>query len=223
MAMELRKMVTSYEKSSFAECLTKARASRGVHFRETERSSLGRSHLQFGDVYAIFENEGEPPERMLGGFIMHDLATLPQSLPKPELSLPARSVIEGSDLWSLSKGAGLVAARAAAAVAGLRRAEAVLVYPIVRPVDLASFYLRFGFVAACEPVGNQFGETLDGGEIWVQPMILQGDALEAYVRWGLDCVVQSTADHRALRLDASIVTRTPSPEVSMPQPPEKRI
>ncbi len=217
--MELRKMVTSYERNTFGECLAKARATRGLGVKEIEGSFLGRSHLEFAEVYAIFEHEGELPEQMLGGFIMHSLATLPQSFPKPDLShLAARSVFEGSELWSLSKGAGLVAARAAAAVAGLLHAKAILVYPIARPVDLASFYLRFSFAAASEPVRNPFGEALDGGEIWVQPMILQGDALQAYIRWGLDFVIQSTADSRVLRLDASALA-----PATVPQVREKRI
>ncbi len=219
--MQLRKMVTSCERNTFGECLARARAIRGVGVRETERSLLGKSHLEFGDVYAIFENGDDPPEQMLGGFIMHNLGVLPQSFAKPDLShLDSRSIFEGSELWSLSKGTGLVAARAAAAVTGWLGAKAILVYPIVRPVDLASFYTRFSFTAASEPVRNPFGETLSGAEIWVQPMILQGDALEAYIRWGLDFVVQRTSDGGVLRLDASVAT--PAIKASV-QPLEKRI
>ncbi len=213
--MELRKLTSDYERQVFGECLTKARATRGVGFRETQRSLLGGSHLRFGSVYAIFENERDPLQRMLGGFIMHSLATLPQSFAKPDLShLPPQSILEGSDLWSLSKGAGHVAARAAAAVAGFLQAKAIIVYPIVRPVDLTSFYARFSFATACEPIRNPFGETLDGGEIWVQPLTLEGDKLEAYIRWGFELLFQANGGAQVLRFDASLATRPPNLEVS---------
>jgi hypothetical protein len=71
--MELRQLTTDRERQSFAKCLAEARSTRGAGFRETARSRLGKAHLAFGYLYALFEDEGDPPERMLAGFGMHDL------------------------------------------------------------------------------------------------------------------------------------------------------
>lgn len=202
--MELRKLITNSDRRAFAECRDKARSSRGIGFGETRRSRLGDSHLRFGQVYAIFEGDDDPSERMRAGFIMHDLATLPLSFSKPSVeNLPPDSVVEGSDLWSSSKGAGIVLARAAAAVAGLLRVKAIVLYPIASPVNLASFYAPFGFTMASPPIKNAFGEALDGSEIRVQPLILQGENLQAYIRWGLDFVLPGNDGDNLVRLDAS--------------------
>src|SRR5437660_307585 len=101
--MELRQMVTDREREVFTRCLAEARTTRGIGFHETARSRIGKAHLQLGDLYALFEGENEPLEQMKAGFAMHDLATLPQSYPKPDLThLPPESVLEGGELWSLS-------------------------------------------------------------------------------------------------------------------------
>ncbi|MHB8384460.1 MAG: hypothetical protein ACYDC3_19220 [Candidatus Binataceae bacterium] len=111
---------------------------------------------------------------------MHDLATLPLSFTKPSVDhLAPESVVEGSDLWSLFKGTGVVLARAAAAVAASLQVTAIVLYPIVNPVNLASFYASFGFTVASEPISNGFGQSLDGTEIWVQTLILHGSNLQA--------------------------------------------
>ncbi len=203
--MELRQLTTEQERQTFAECLAKARSTRGVGFVETRRSALGKAHLAFGNIYALFEKPGAPAEQMLGGFIMHDLATLPPSHPKPDLShIDPRSVIEGSELWSLSTGVGRIAGLAAAAVAGLSQAKAIVVYPIVRPVDLTPRYSHFHFVNACEPVKWPYIESSAGEEMWVQPMILEGAKLEAYIRSGFEFLFQCRADRWVLPLDTTL-------------------
>ena len=65
--------------------------------------NLGGPHMAFSGLYALFEEENGPAERMIAGFRMHDLATLPQSYPKPDRShLPPEFVLESGELWSLS-------------------------------------------------------------------------------------------------------------------------
>jgi hypothetical protein len=207
--MELRQLTTDHERQTFGKCLTEARATRGLGFRETSQSQLGRLHLMFGNLYAIFEDESDPVERMLGGFIMHDLASFPQSFPRPELGhLPPRSVIEGSELWSLSNGMARIAAGAAAAVAGLLQSKAIVLYPILKPVDLGGPYAKLGFVKACEPVRWPYAETIDGGEIWVQPLIIEGEALERYVRSGFDFLFRSEGNRRTLHFDRQVSAST---------------
>jgi hypothetical protein len=200
--MEIRQLTTDNERRVFGECLARARATRGTAFREKARSRFGMAHLTFGNAYAIFENHRDAAAQMVAGFIVHDLVTLPQSFPKPDLSsLPPASVIEGCDLWSLSSGFGRIAAAGAAAVAGIIQAKAIIVYPLVDPVDLTAPYTQFKFDKAGEPLKAPYSETFDEGDMWVQPMILQGEKLAEYVRWGFDFLLNSGNDRLTLRFD----------------------
>jgi hypothetical protein len=222
--MELRQLTTDHERQVFAECLAKARAMGGVAAKETVRSRLGAAHLTFGRVYGIFEHEGEPPQRMLAGFIVHDLATLPQSFPRPDVShLPAKSVIEGGELWSLSKGAAGIAKRVAPAIAGLLQAKAILLYPVVKPIDLTGPHAQLNFVKAGEPLRNPYGETLDGGEVWVQPMILEGAALDEYIRRGFEFLFQVDGKRQVLRFDVSLMKSATATEPAAPHRREVQV
>jgi hypothetical protein len=216
--MELRQLTSDHERKIFAKCLAEARATRGFGFRETSRSALGMAHIQFGNLYALFDDEGGSAEQMVGGFISHNLATLPQSYPKPDVShLPPRYVIEGGELWSLSRGAGRVAHHVAAAVVGLLQAKAVIVYPIIQPMDLTTQHLQLGFVPASEPVKFPFGETNDGREIWVQPLIQEGEPLERYIGAGFEFLFHANAGQRPLlRFDRSIAAQGPKREPAGP-------
>jgi hypothetical protein len=211
--MELRQLIADNERQIFATYLAEARATRGIGFRETSRSHLGKAHLTFGNLYALFENEGDAPEQMVGGFILHDLASFPQSHPKPDLShLPPRQVLEGGELWSRSSGAGRVARGIGAAVAGLLQAKAIILYSILQPVDLTPSYAQLGFVNASEPVRWPYAETIDGGEIIVQPLILEGPRLEEYIRSGFDFLFQTASERPTLRFNHPFARRAPRPE-----------
>lgn len=216
--MELRELITESERQIFAKCLAEARSTRGAGFKETARSCLGKAHLAFGYLYALFENEYDPPERMLAGFGMHDLGTLPQSYPTPNMShLPAHAVFEGTELWSLSRGVAPIAASAAAAVAGIMQAKAILVYPICKPFDLSTPYARFHF-KPCDPVKFPYGQTNEGEEIWVRPMVLEGDKLEDYIRAGFDFLFRGRPDHEGLQFRIKSPMR-PSGEVPKSEKP----
>jgi hypothetical protein len=212
--MELRQLTTENERRIFAECLTKARATRNSGFKECARSHLGRAHLAFGNLYALYECEMDPAERMLAGFVLHDLGTLPQSYPKPDVShLPPHSVLEGGELWSLSTGAGRIARHVGAAVAGLLQAKAILLYSILKPIDLTASYAQLGFVNACEPVKWPYAETLDGSEVWVQPLILEGAPLEAYIRAGFEYLFRVSGERRVLKLNVDLPVQPASTAV----------
>jgi hypothetical protein len=162
--------------------------------------------MTFGRLFALYERESDPAAQMLGGFILHDLATLPQSFPRPDLThLPSQSVFEGSELWSLSTGVGRIAGMAAAAVAGLLQAKALLVYPVVKPVDLTVRYSRFDFIKAGDPLPNPYGRTSDGQTLWVQPMVLEGEPLARYVRMGFDFIFGAGADEPVLRFEVPAI------------------
>jgi hypothetical protein len=224
--MELRQLTTDHERQIFAKCLAQARVTRGVGFSETSRSTIGKAHVQFGNLYALFEDDGAPPEQMVGGFIAHDLASFPQSYPKPDVThLPPRYVIEGGELWSLSRGSGRIAHHVAAAVVGLLQAKAVIVYPMIEPADLTTSHLQLGFVPACERIKWPYMEANDGREIWAQPLILQGEALERYIGAGFDFLFHANAGTRPmLRFDRAIATQGPKreapPQIAKPDEPQ---
>jgi len=98
--MELCLLSTETERRIFAARTEQIRAKHGAGFKERSRSRLARIHLTFGNLYALFENNNDPAERMIAGLVMHDLEMFPQTCPKPDLSyLPPRSVLEISELW----------------------------------------------------------------------------------------------------------------------------
>jgi hypothetical protein len=209
--MELRQLTTDYERDTFSHCLATARAGRGYAFREKPRSRFGEAHLRFGDVYGIFAEAGAAVEDMKAGFIVHDLATFPQSFPKPDLSeLPPHSVIEGSDLWSLESGFAKCAAAGAAVVAGIMQVRAIVVYPLISPVDLTAPYAQFKFAQTAERMRAPYSEMLDGSEMWVQPMVLSGDRLDAYIRWGFVYLFQPDGERLSLRFERPAGARVPA-------------
>jgi hypothetical protein len=200
--MELRLLTTESERRVFAERVVEARAKRGVGFADNQRSVLTKAHLAFAPLYGLFEENGEPPERMLSGFAMHDLATFPQTCPRPDLSHhPAWSVIECGELWSFSKGAGMVARRGAAIIAGLLQARAILVYPVVKPWDGTVSYAAAHFAKASEPIEFPYGAALDGTPIWVQPMVIEGESLQQMTERAFEAGFETWERHTIIRFE----------------------
>src|ERR1700733_5736210 len=149
--MEMRLLTTENERNVFARRLADARARAGASFRDggaTQASNLVR--LRSADFYALFENEGEDAEQMTAGVVLHDLEAFPQSCREPDLSRFApRSVLECSDHWSLSRGAGMRAWRGIAVQVVRRCPRAVLVYLAVG--SHSGFYAAMGFVNVGAP------------------------------------------------------------------------
>lgn len=215
--MELRLLTTQDERRIFGERLAEARARHGIgFFKERPRSKLGKIQLAFANLYALFENEGDPAERMISGLAIHDLEMFPQSCPKPDLShLPPQCVLECSDVWSLSRGAGILAWFGAAAPARQAGARAVLAYLAVKPFGDIGFYLATGFVKAGEPIEYPYVETLDGGRIWVQPMLLEGEALQNLITLASGLSMGTSDDSKRIRLRDFLRTDPSSgPQVS---------
>src|SRR5579863_2916854 len=100
--------------------MVRARAGKGLGFSETSRSALGEIHLGYGEVRALYDEAGSEPNEMLAGFVIHDLATFPQSYPRPDLThLPPEHVYECGELWALAPGAARLARHAGYVLAGL--------------------------------------------------------------------------------------------------------
>ena len=174
--MELRLLTTDAERSAFARNLTETRACKGAGFAETPRSLVGQVHLAFGELYALYDECASDPDTMLAGFAIHDLATFPQSHPKPDLThLPPEAVYECGELWAKAAGGAQLARHAGFILASIRKAEALLVYPLFKPWNLSFVYK--GFQRVGEPVQWPYIRTLSGEKMFVQPMVLEGEGL----------------------------------------------
>jgi len=198
--MELRLLTGETERKIFADRVAQIRAKHGNGFKERPRSRLAEIHLSFGNLYALFENDGDPAERMIAGLMMHDLEMFPQTCPRPDLShLPPRSVLEVGELWSRSMGAGTLARSGAAIMAGLLDARALLAYLGAKPFDGTAFYRGIGFVNAGEAVEYPYLETLNGEPIWAQPMILEGEGLARLTRAFKRLIIETRDNNRIVR------------------------
>jgi hypothetical protein len=177
--MELRQLTTEIERRTFARRLSEVRMMRGAGFSETQRSLIGEVHLTFGKLYGLYDDSALIPE-MIGGFAIHNLDMFSQSYAKPDLThLPPESVIEGGELWAIAAGAGPILRDAGVILGGILEAKALLVYPIVKPWNLSGGFKYYGRVG--EPIEWPYARTLDGGKIFVQSMVLEGDALAAAI------------------------------------------
>jgi hypothetical protein len=195
--VEIRLLISRGERRRFATGLAKARASVGSGFMETRRSCIGQVHLQFGELYGLFD-EARDTDRMLAGFATHALDMFGQSYPKPDLThLPPQAVFEVGELWSCSPGAGVAARWGCGILAGLRHARALLIYPIIDPWDLTDAYPGFEKIGA--PIPWPFAQTIDGGSVRVQPMVAQGTGLEVIISMVSRGGFEATGDHRVIR------------------------
>jgi hypothetical protein len=203
--MEMRLLTTEGERNIFVQRLANARARAGASFRDgsaTQASNMVR--LRSADLYALFEGEGDQSERMSAGVVLHDLEAFPQSCRQPDLSRYApRSVLECSDHWSLSRGAGMHSWRGIAVQVLNRNPNAVLVYLAAGSADHCGFYSAMGFVKAGEIVEHPYLEGPDNGKLWVQPMILNGEALARLTASVRMQTIDARDDYRIIRLGNS--------------------
>jgi hypothetical protein len=201
--MEMRLLTTEGERNVFVQRLADARARAGASFRDggaTQASNMVR--LRSADIYALFEGEGDRAERMTAGVALHDLEAFPQSCRQPDLSRYApRSVLECSDHWSLSRGAGMRAWRGIAVQVARRNPRAVLVYLAVG--SHSGFYTAMGFVDVGDPVEYPYLEVPGRGLPWVQPMILEGEALARLTSNVHRLKIETPDDYRTIRFDNS--------------------
>jgi hypothetical protein len=179
--MQLRLVTEGREREMFATRMTQARAFRNGGFRETDKSCIGRIHLQFGKSYALFDDESDQPDQMIAGFIMHDQASFALSHAKPDFSqYRPETVFEIGEMWSLAKGAGLCAQYGAVILLGLMQAQAVVGYAIVKPWDLSGFYRDL--VPTGEPIEWPYAKTLEGGQIFCRAMVSEGEHLQRWIQ-----------------------------------------
>jgi hypothetical protein len=203
--MEMRLLTTEDERRVFAQRLADARARHGASFRDvgpTQARNVVR--LRAANIYGLFDAERAPAERMIAGVALHDLETFPQSCAEPDLSrYTPRLVLECSDHWSLSRGAGMNAWRGIAVQVVRRDPRAVLVYLAVGRSDHGGFYAAMGFVSAGVPVQYPYLEGPDRGRLWVQPMILEGQPLAKLTANVHRMKIETGDDYRTIRFNNS--------------------
>jgi len=201
--MEMRLLTTESERNVLAHRLADARACHGASYRAAGPTQVGNLlRLKAADIYALFETEGDQAERMTAGVALHDLETFPQSCDQPDLTRYApRLVLECSDHWSLSRGAGMHAWRGIAVQVVRRNPKAVLVYLAVGSHD--GFYAAMGFVDAGQPVEYPYLEEPDHGRPRVQPMVLEGEALAKRTANVHRLKIETPDNYRTLRFDKS--------------------
>ncbi len=198
--MELRLLESEAERAAFEQALTEARATKGSGFMEKRRSRLGRVHMAFADLWAVYDETSSTPDRMLAGFAMHSLDLFSQSYPRPDLThLPPAEVFEVGELWALSLGAGAAARHGGFIVLGMQGAGTLLIYPIASPWDLTGNYPDYRKVDA--PIEWPFAETLDGQKIHVQPMILDGENLARRISAATGAGYEALDGGRRIRFD----------------------
>jgi hypothetical protein len=203
--MEMRLLTTEGERRIFAQHLADARSRHGATFRDVGRTRAANAvRLRAADIYALFETPDDPAERMTAGVVLHDCETFPQSCEQPDLSrYEPQLVLECSDHWSLSRGAGIYAWRGIAVQVVQRNPRAVLVYLAAGRSDHGGYYSAMGFVDAGTPVEYPYLEGPDQGRLWVQPMILEGEALAKLIANVRRLRIDTPDNYLTVRFDGS--------------------
>ena len=204
--MEMRLLSTEREREVFAQRLAEARAKHGACFRDVGPTQVhNRLRLDSSCLYALFAAECDSAPQMVAGVALHDLEAFPQSCHVPDLShLPPRSVLECSDHWSLSRGAGMHSWRGIAVQVVHRNPNAVLVYLAAgSSSDHGGFYSAMGFVKAGEIVEHPYLEGPDDGKLWVQPMLLNGEALARLTASVRMQTIDARDDYQVIRFSNS--------------------
>jgi hypothetical protein len=221
--MELRQLSTESERRLFAHSLIETRMVKGAGFSETKRSHVGQVHLAYGSLFALYDELSPEPNEMLGGFALHDLGSFPQSYPKPDLChLPPESVFECGELWARAAGGARLIRQAASILVGCLGAQAVLVYPIFKPWNLSLAY-KDGFDRVGEPIEWPYARTLDGGKIWVQAMVSQGESLSRSIQEAGQFGFDVTEDVGRIRFNSPfrVCTKRLHREHDEPEPRER--
>jgi hypothetical protein len=198
--MELRELSEGHQRKEFAQNLVNTRMSKGAGFSETKRSMVGEVHLQFARLYGLYDEQSATPDEMLAGFAIHDLASFPQSYPRPDLSkFDPEHVYECGELWAKCPGAARIVRQGAFILVGEFRARAVLVYPIFKPWNLTFPYTSF--VRIGEPIEWPYIRTLDGRRMLVQAMVCDGENLARSIAEAGQFGFQMLSESRCIRFN----------------------
>ena len=203
--MELRLLTSGIERDVFLTRLAQARARNGNSFRANSQfKSINQRRLDCSQLYGLFQNDTAPAVEMIAGIAMHDLRSFPQSCAEPDLShLAPETVVECSDHWSISGGAGMLVWAGLAVPMRLRGIQAVLAYLAVGEGACAhaGFYELMGFVNAGPLVAHPFVENAHGEQLIVQPVIVQGEQFTTGMKIFSQACVEYSDDARVFHLN----------------------
>jgi hypothetical protein len=185
MALEFRELISPESRHQFCERVDSARASNGKRFRSSPKYRLlDQARVESCKLFGLFRSQDEEDSEIIAGIAMHDLQSYPQSCLEPDLSeFTPQSVVECSEHWSISSGAGLLAWAGLATPMRMLGVKAVLAYLATEDTqsDHAGFYSSMGFKRVGAAVRHPFIETGTGEHLRVQPVLLYGTALEIVI------------------------------------------
>jgi hypothetical protein len=195
--MKLRLLFTEAERNRFRQSMSEARANKGK-FRETAHSRVSEIQLMFARLYGVVDETN--PDQLLGGFSIHCLNEFSQSFPTPNLShLPPSEVYEAGQLWAASHEAAQALRKGSMILLGLLQAQALLIYPLIIPRDVSTLYRVFKRVGA--PFELPFAETVTGGKVYMQAMLLEGEDLRQQVELACSDGFETRRGHSVIRFD----------------------
>jgi hypothetical protein len=202
--MELRLLTSEIERDVFLTRLDQARAQQSNSFRvNSQFRSINQQRLDCSRLYGLFQNDTAPAVEMIAGIAMHNLRSFPQSCAEPDLShLAPETVVECSDHWSLSRGAGMLVWAGLAVPMRLLGIQAALAYLAAGEGACAhaGFYELMGFVHAGPVVPHPFVENARGEQLLVQPVIVQGETFTAGMNTFSQACVEYSDDARVFHL-----------------------
>jgi hypothetical protein len=202
--MELRLLTSEIERDVFLTRLDQARAQQSNSFRvNSQFRSINQQRLDCSRLYGLFQNDAAPAVEMIAGIAMHNLRSFPQSCAEPDLShLAPETVVECSDHWSLSRGAGMLVWAGLAVPMRLLGIQAALAYLAAGEGACAhaGFYELMGFVHAGPVVPHPFVENARGEQLLVQPVIVQGETFTAGMNTFSQACVEYSDDARVFHL-----------------------
>jgi len=200
--MELRALLSESQRQLFKASMIEARVTKGARFRESTRSRVSEIQLTFATLYGIFDEESGHPDRLLGGFCLHALDEFGESFTVPELSYEftkysPHAIFEAGQLWSFHQEAALSLRTACMILLALRQAQALLIYPVIIPRDISTFYRLFRRIG--QPFTVPFAQTLEGEKIWMQAMLLDGEGLRDQMRLVGQHGFETRGEHTLIR------------------------
>jgi hypothetical protein len=202
--MELRLLTSEIERDVFLIRLDQARAQQSSSFRANSQfRSINQQRLDCSRLYGLFQNDAAPAVEMIAGIAMHNLRSFPQSCAEPDLShLAPETVVECSDHWSLSRGAGMLVWAGLAVPMRLLGIQAALAYLAAEEGACAhaGFYELMGFVHAGPVVPHPFVENARGEQLLVQPVIVQGETFITGMNTFSQACVEYSDDARVFHL-----------------------
>lgn len=202
--MELRLLTSEIERDVFLTRLDQARARQSNSFRANSQfRSINQQRLDCSRLYGLFQNDAAPAVEMIAGIAMHNLQSFPQSCAEPDLShLAPETVVECSDHWSLSRGAGMLVWAGLAVPMRLLGIQAALAYLAAGEGACAhaGFYELMGFVHAGPVVPHPFVENARGEQLLVQPVIVQGETFTTGMNTFSQACVEYSDDARVFHL-----------------------